>query len=68
MNSNQDGDPEKAAALFIQLAENSEPPLHLWLGANAIERASEKIDSMEQELKKWRDLSVSADFPIDAVH
>jgi short-subunit dehydrogenase len=62
MNGKQDGDPEKAAALFIQLGENPEPPLHLWLGANAFERAGEKIDSMGQELKKWKDLSVSADF------
>jgi NAD(P)-dependent dehydrogenase (short-subunit alcohol dehydrogenase family) len=62
MDGNQDGDPEKAAALFIQLAENPEPPLHLWLGANAIDRASEKIESMGQELKKWKNLSVSADF------
>jgi NAD(P)-dependent dehydrogenase (short-subunit alcohol dehydrogenase family) len=62
MNGNQDGDPEKAAALFIQLAENPEPPLHLWLGTNAIDRASEKIESMGKELKKWKYLSVSANF------
>jgi NAD(P)-dependent dehydrogenase (short-subunit alcohol dehydrogenase family) len=62
MNGQQDGDPEKAAALFIQLAENPAPPLHLWLGANAIDRAGEKIEAMGQELTKWKDLSVSADF------
>ena len=62
MNGKQDGDPEKAAALFIQFAENPDPPLHLWLGANAFERANEKINSMEQELKKWKNLSLSADF------
>lgn len=62
MNGKQDGDPEKAAALFIQLAENPAPPLHLWLGANAVDRAGEKIESLGQELKKWKDLSVSADF------
>ncbi len=62
MDGNQDGDPEKAAKLFIQLAENPEPPMHLWLGANAIDRASEKIESMGQELKKWKELSVSADY------
>jgi NAD(P)-dependent dehydrogenase (short-subunit alcohol dehydrogenase family) len=62
MNGKQDGDPEKAAALFIQLAENPAPPLHLWLGANALDRAGEKIESMGQELKKWKDLSVAADF------
>jgi NAD(P)-dependent dehydrogenase (short-subunit alcohol dehydrogenase family) len=62
MNGKQDGDPEKAAALFIQLAENPEPPLHFWLGANALDRAGEKIESMNQELKKWKDLSISAEF------
>lgn len=62
MDGKQDGDPEKAAAVFIRLAENPEPPLHFWLGANAIERASEKIESMTDELKKWKELSVSADY------
>lgn len=62
MDGQQDGDPEKAAALFIQLAETPAPPLHLWLGANAFDRAGEKLESMAKELKKWRDLSVSADF------
>ena len=62
MDGKQDGDPEKAAALFIRLAEDPEPPLHLWLGANAFERAGEKISSMETELKRWKDLSFAADF------
>ncbi|HEV3324441.1 MAG TPA: SDR family NAD(P)-dependent oxidoreductase [Puia sp.] len=62
MNGKQDGDPEKAAALFIRLAENPAPPLHLWLGANAVDRAGEKIESMGQELEKWKELSVAADF------
>jgi hypothetical protein len=62
MNGKQDGDPGKAAALFIQLAENPEPPLHFWMGANAIDRATGKIESMAVEIKKWKDLSVSAEF------
>ena len=62
MNGKQDGDPEKAAALFIQLTENPTPPLHLWLGANAFDRVGEKIAFLEEELKKWKNLSVSADF------
>jgi len=62
MDGKQDGDPEKAAALFIGLAENPQPPLHLWLGGNAVDRAGEKIDFMGEELKKWKSLSVSADF------
>jgi NAD(P)-dependent dehydrogenase (short-subunit alcohol dehydrogenase family) len=62
MDGQQDGDPEKAAALFIGLAENPEPPLHLWLGANAVDRAGEKVRSLGLELEKWKELSVSADF------
>jgi len=62
MDGKQDGDPERAAALFIQLAENPSPPLHFWLGANALDRAGEKIEFLGQELKKWKGLSVSADF------
>jgi NAD(P)-dependent dehydrogenase (short-subunit alcohol dehydrogenase family) len=62
MDGKQDGDPEKAANLFIQLTENPEPPLHLWLGANAVERANEKIDALGRELQKWKGLSLSADY------
>ena len=62
MDGKQDGDPEKAAALFIRLAEDPEPPLHLWLGANAFDRAGEKISSLETELRKWKDLSLAAEF------
>ncbi|MDO6429579.1 SDR family NAD(P)-dependent oxidoreductase [Flavitalea sp. BT771] len=58
----QDGDPEKAAAVFIRIAESPDPPLHLWLGANAFDRASEKIASLGEEIKKWKDLSLSAEF------
>jgi short-subunit dehydrogenase len=61
MNGKQDGDPEKAAALFIKLGENPEPPVHLWLGSNALERAGEKIESMGRELLQWRGLSISAE-------
>ncbi len=62
MDGRQDGDPEKAAALFIRLAEEAEPPLHLWLGANAFDRASEKIEAMGEEIRKWKALSLAAEF------
>src|SRR6266404_7560865 len=31
----QPGDPEKASAIFIELAESEQPPLHLYLGEDA---------------------------------
>jgi NAD(P)-dependent dehydrogenase (short-subunit alcohol dehydrogenase family) len=62
MDGQQEGDPEKAAALFIGLGEDPEPPLHLWLGSNAVNRAGEKIETMRSELERWKTLSESADF------
>jgi short-subunit dehydrogenase len=62
MDGKQPGDPEKAAALFIRLAEDPEPPLHLWLGANAFDRAGQKITALGAELQRWKDLSLAADF------
>jgi len=35
MSGQQAGDPEKAAEIFMRLAESSDPPLHLFLGADA---------------------------------
>jgi short-subunit dehydrogenase len=58
----QPGDPEKAAALFIQLAESPAPPLHLFLGRDAFNRASEKLASMKAELEAWKSETISADF------
>jgi short-subunit dehydrogenase len=62
LDGKQPGDPEKAAALFIRLAEDPEVPLHLWLGANAFDRAGQKITAMGAELQRWKDLSLAADF------
>ena len=62
MNGRQAGDPEKAAAIFIGLAEDPEPPLHLFLGADAYNRASAKLASMLSELEMWKAVTLSADF------
>jgi NAD(P)-dependent dehydrogenase (short-subunit alcohol dehydrogenase family) len=58
----QPGDPEKAAAIFIELAESEQPPLHLYLGEDAYNRASGKLAAMSSELEKWKLISISADY------
>lgn len=63
MNGRQAGDPERAAEIFIGLAERSDPPLHLFLGADAYERASKKLAAMTTELEAWKTTTVSADYP-----
>lgn len=62
MNGQQAGDPEKAAEIFISLAERTDPPLHLFLGADAYKRASKKLAEMAAELEKWKETTLGADF------
>ena len=62
MNGKQAGDPDKAAAILIDLFESKERPLHLYLGNDAYSRVSEKLAAMKAELEKWKPVTISADF------
>lgn len=61
-NGKQPGDPEKASSILIQLAETDQPPLHLYLGQDAYNRASSKLASMVTELEDWKSTTISADY------
>jgi len=61
-NGSQPGDPDKAAGILIDLSEMPKPPLHLFLGEDAYNRASEKMAGMRKELEEWKAVSISADF------
>ena len=61
-DGNQPGDPEKASLILIALAESEQPPLHLYLGEDAYNRASGKIAVMTAELEEWKSTTISADF------
>lgn len=61
-NGKQPGDPAKAAAILLRLAEMDDPPLRLVLGRSAVD-AAETNDLLRLENdRRWRELSVSADF------
>ena len=61
-NGKQPGDPAKAAAILLRLAEVDNPPLRLVLGRSALESA-EKNDLLRLDNdRQWREWSVSADF------
>ena len=62
MSGQQAGDPDSAADIFIELAESSEPPMHLFLGNDAYKRASEKLAAMAAELEQWKSITIRADF------
>lgn len=58
----QPGDPNRAAEIFMELAESPQPPMHLFLGNDAYNRASEKLAAMSTELEQWKSTTIGADF------
>jgi NAD(P)-dependent dehydrogenase (short-subunit alcohol dehydrogenase family) len=61
-NHNQLGDPDKAADVLIEVAEQKEPPLHLFLGTDAYKMADAKIKAVQQDMNAVRELATSTDF------
>lgn len=53
-NHVQPGDPVKAAAAIVELAQADEPPLRLQLGADCVARVEAKLAYVADELTKWR--------------
>jgi len=61
-NGIQPGDPDRASEILIELAESDQPPLHLYLGRDAYNRAAKKLSAMTTSLEEWKNVSISADF------
>ncbi len=60
----QPGDPARAAQAILSLAAMPQPPLRIALGSDAAD-AIEAADTRRlEELRRWRALSVSTDFPV----
>ncbi|QLB20250.1 short-chain dehydrogenase/reductase [Vespertiliibacter pulmonis] len=59
LHQNQSGDPEKAAAALIELAEAENPPLRIYLGADSFGGAVRKNQEIMQEMQEWQPLSLS---------
>jgi NAD(P)-dependent dehydrogenase (short-subunit alcohol dehydrogenase family) len=62
INGNQPGDPEKAVAVLIKMAEEEYTPVHLFLGKDAFDMAQDKIETMTKNLEEYKAISVSTDF------
>lgn len=67
INGNQPGDPEKAVAALIQIASETNPPLHLFLGQDAYDLAYAKIHAVQDDLETWKPLTVSTGFETESV-
>jgi hypothetical protein len=58
----QPGDPAKAAAVVLKLADMDRPPLRIALGSDAVNAIAATDRHRLEELEKWRALSVSTDY------
>jgi len=61
-NGSQQGDPVRAAQAIVTAVTAEHPPLHLLLGALALERADAKLEALRKDLAAWRELSLSTDY------
>jgi NAD(P)-dependent dehydrogenase (short-subunit alcohol dehydrogenase family) len=62
IDGNQPGDPDKAARALITAYEAEKPPLHLFLGADAVGMAEAKLEEMRRAIDEQRTLSTSTGF------
>lgn len=61
INSNQVGDPVKAAAVMIDIAEQTTPPLHVFLGKDSYQMAEQKIKAIQEDMAAVKELATSTD-------
>jgi NAD(P)-dependent dehydrogenase (short-subunit alcohol dehydrogenase family) len=62
IKGNQPGDPDKAVAAMIQVANAPNPPLHLLLGQDAYDMAYEKIQALQRDLENWKAVTTATGF------
>jgi hypothetical protein len=58
----EDGDPDRAAQVILDVVDLDEPPLRLLLGSYALARAADMIERQPAEDREWALLSESTDF------
>ncbi|EIJ37545.1 short-chain alcohol dehydrogenase [Galbibacter orientalis DSM 19592] len=56
------GNPKKLAEVLLKITEMSNPPLHLSLGSDSYNAILEVRKNEEEEMEKWKELSLSTDF------
>jgi NAD(P)-dependent dehydrogenase (short-subunit alcohol dehydrogenase family) len=58
----QNGDPDKAAAVIMDLITLDEPPVHLLLGSDALALVKPELRTALDEIDFWEKVSRSTDF------
>nr|WP_255157883.1 SDR family NAD(P)-dependent oxidoreductase [Siphonobacter sp. BAB-5385] len=62
MDGVQQGDPERAAEVIVQVAAMEQPPVRLFMGSDAYRRALQKLEIVRQDLETYQKLSFATDF------
>lgn len=62
INANQPGDPEKAADVMISAAQEKDPAVHLFLGADAYQIAENKIAQVQKDMEVYRQIATATGF------
>jgi hypothetical protein len=60
--SQEDGDPDRAAQVILDVVDLGEPPLRLLLGSDPLARAADIIERQSAEDRKWALVSERTDF------
>lgn len=63
----QPGDPARAAQVLLAVAAMDQPPFRLALGSDAVAAIESADVARLEQLRRWRDLSMSTDFQETAV-
>jgi NAD(P)-dependent dehydrogenase (short-subunit alcohol dehydrogenase family) len=63
VDGKQTGDPKKAAAAVLMLAQMPDPPLHLLLGRDVYAAFQAKLESLRENLAAWEAVTLGTDFP-----
>lgn len=58
----QAGDPARAAAVLLKVANSAQPPLHLVLGSDAFGGVEDSLQRRQYDLQTWQEDSLSTDF------
>ncbi|MCE0762086.1 SDR family NAD(P)-dependent oxidoreductase [Pseudonocardia kujensis] len=59
----QPGDPDRAARLIIDAITAGDPPVHLVLGADAMDRTRRRTQELLSEIDRWSERSAATAFP-----
>ncbi|HEY4651857.1 MAG TPA: oxidoreductase [Pontibacter sp.] len=58
----QEGDPEKAAQVILQVVDAANPPLRLPLGSTAIMAVRKKLEQVEHDIQAWETIAANTSF------